>query len=222
MLLFLSTLPARGATHLCGRDPEHHPISIHAPREGSDVNRSASLSRRSSFLSTLPARGATTPDEWTVTTPPNFYPRSPRGERRQAPIHSRASLYPFLSTLPARGATDLLPYISEIVQFLSTLPARGATVGLPQIFGFCQISIHAPREGSDPAAAVLPLCKTYFYPRSPRGERRRRPCGFITIIAFLSTLPARGATLEVWVHELDKRISIHAPREGSDSKCAEK
>ena len=57
-----------------------------------------------------------------------------------------------------------------------------------------QISIHAPREGSD----ALPIVQTLF------GNK------------FLSTLPARGAT------GLNKEfvnmslISIHAPREGSD------
>ena len=56
--------------------------------------------------------------------------------------------------------------------FLSTLPARGATVFEDVGKRLADISIHAPREGSDriiDAAAV----------RS---------------IAFLSTLPARGAT----------------------------
>ena len=79
----------------------------------------------------------------------------------------------------------------------------------------------------------------YFYPRSPRGERRfKRDFANITTI-FLSTLPARGATARIWnewfrdefLSTLPARgatrrcrsrqasappISIHAPREGSD------
>ena len=56
--LFLSTLPARGATffwamYLAGRR----------------------------FLSTLPARGATQAAEMSTCDGLNFYPRSPRGER---------------------------------------------------------------------------------------------------------------------------------------------
>ena len=58
------------------------------------------------------------------------------------------------------------------------------------------ISIHAPREGSD---QVPPL------PGVP-------------VDRFLSTLPARGATLVVLVAAVDADISIHAPREGSDDK----
>ena len=34
------------------------------------------------------------------------------------------------------------------------------------------ISIHAPREGSDVAVAPSDFDVVYFYPRSPRGERR--------------------------------------------------
>ena len=56
---FLSTLPARGATAHPGRRAQGGPISIHAPREGSDRStRQTSLQARV-FLSTLPARGAT-------------------------------------------------------------------------------------------------------------------------------------------------------------------
>ena len=61
-LLFLSTLPARGATGVHGAQHGGCLISIHAPREGSDPTVP------------LPAAAAA----------PNFYPRSPRGERRQA------------------------------------------------------------------------------------------------------------------------------------------
>ena len=56
---FQSTLPARGATkrHLFPSCRE--PISIHAPRTGSDTRRSRPQSRARLFQSTLPARGAT-------------------------------------------------------------------------------------------------------------------------------------------------------------------
>ena len=56
------------------------------------------------------------------------------------------------------------------------------------------ISIHAPREGSDQLADEIAAWEQKF----------------------LSTLPARGATLSrlSWVKRCT--ISIHAPREGSD------
>ena len=81
-MIFLSTLPARGATFLVGKARDDRPISIHAPREGSDQLPSLGFVEMLEFLSTLPARGATA-----------------------LPVMScrRASI--FLSTLPARGAT---------------------------------------------------------------------------------------------------------------------
>ena len=64
----------------------------------------------------------------------------------------------------------------------------------------------------------------YFYPRSPRGERRlerktKRICDRkISIHA-----PREGSDTVRWERKCKAiRISIHAPREGSDSKCAEK
>ena len=83
--------------------------------------------------------------------------------------------------------------------------------------GLSQISIHAPREGSDLAPAVCAAVPSHFYPRSPRGERPDTNDIHHEDHQFLSTLPARGAT--VLQHDgsaARKIISIHAPREGSD------
>ena len=82
------------------------------------------------FLSTLPARGATDCS-------------SPDGKRGL-----------FLSTLPARGATALRFGAARLFPFLSTLPARGATRLLLLDLGQVVISIHAPREGSDPVTSM--------------------------------------------------------------------
>ena len=101
----------------------------------------------------------------------------------------------FLSTLPARGATRPLPICPTCKRFLSTLPARGATKGTEKEWVKEQISIHAPREGSDrPQAPGDGEIACNFYPRSPRGERPDATACKVTEILFLSTLPARGAT----------------------------
>ena len=55
--------------------------------------------------------------------------------------------------------------------FLSTLPARGATTAWAVCLHTDGISIHAPREGSDPGRHPLLIERRHFYPRSPRGER---------------------------------------------------
>ena len=170
-------------------------ISIHAPREGSDDLRDLpapacrNFNPRSPrgerlaaawdglcavlFQSTLPARGATLQDFIKCNTQKNFNPRSPRGERRSMPL-TMPKTSPFQSTLPARGATQ-----------------QGLDVSVMD-----DISIHAPREGSDTRSAGTITGGIYFNPRSPRGERRRAT----------HTPGARCV------------ISIHAPREGSDRR----
>ena len=113
----------------------------------------------------------------------------------------------------------MLSTVAVASPFLSTLPARGAT--------------HFAHGLCCPA--------TYFYPRSPRGERLATTDSVTTgYQIFLSTLPARGATRRAFAYEIHhthfyprsprgerrgggtcrehtRHISIHAPREGSDS-----
>ncbi len=145
----------------------------------------------------------------------------------------------FLSTLPARGATTRWHQLGCPAIFLSTLPARGATRRLERQRPGKTISIHAPREGSDRLIDAGGLVQQNFYPRSPRGERPPPPARPTASQAFLSTLPARGATCRAWSATAGLRflstlpargatyltydlvtsaweISIHAPREGSD------
>ena len=57
--VFQSTLPARGATLLVPPDTRRAPISIHAPRTGSDAPNTIRSHLPYTFQSTLPARGAT-------------------------------------------------------------------------------------------------------------------------------------------------------------------
>ena len=74
---FLSTLPVRGAT--AGRAVLllWCNISIHAPREGSDLSLVSRVGMRSAFLSTLPVRGATGTYAPGRHYRKDFYPRSP-------------------------------------------------------------------------------------------------------------------------------------------------
>ena len=79
------------------------------------------------------------------------------------------------------------------------------------------ISIHAPRTGSDDVGEwVFTIKHDDFNPRSPHGERLANDGTIATATAFQSTLPARGATEANNYHVLGVRISIHAPRTGSD------
>ena len=251
----------RGERHLRAERAEHtSKISIHAPRVGSDSHRAfqipcpghfnprsprgerlavvAGLLDVIVFQSTLPAWGATT-DVLTITAKDgisihaprvgsdalhvgrrdahrDFNPRSPRGERRLA-YRGRGSSGNFNPRSP-RGERHS--------------PTRALSCER-------QISIHAPRVGSDSARACPTRRTRYFNPRSPRGERPWLMTGKGINGIFQSTLPAWGATssrdshlpscsgfqstLPAWGATADphrrlgsRMISIHAPRVGSD------
>ena len=194
---FLSTLPAWGATfdrsvgsfrnkNFYPRSPRgerphpHHSpthsclISIHAPRVGSDPFKFPSPIQPRTFLSTLPAWGATIPGIPSNIFSVNFYPRSPRGERPAVEQGEPGKNQEFLSTLPAWGATSRpQSSCSSPFSFLSTLPAWGATHRFLPRTHRREISIHAPRVGSDQRWQRSDGAEHHFYPRSPRGERRR-------------------------------------------------
>ena len=127
------------------------------------------------FQSTLPGWGATGETHTTHKGGDNFNPRSPDGER---------PLFFVIKSLKSR--------------FQSTLPGWGATRRWFAASRQVDISIHAPRMGSDrPDRATTPGA-WHFNPRSPDGER--------PLFAVL------GYSLF--------RISIHAPRMGSDRSTA--
>ena len=78
------------------------------------------------------------------------------------------------------------------------------------------ISIHAPREGSDFEVAAFSKSDADFYPRSPRGERRRPAASLWPGRTISIHAPREGSDpgLDLLFHPFG--ISIHAPREGSD------
>ena len=78
------------------------------------------------------------------------------------------------------------------------------------------ISIHAPRVGSDFFSFTPSTSKVYFNPRSPCGERHVEWDYCVPKILFQSTLPVWGATDGREYSRDEGRISIHAPRVGSD------
>ena len=58
----------------------------------------------------------------------------------------------------------------------------------------------------------------HFNPRTPRGVRHALPFRAYALVIFQSTHPARGATARYDHTYQQGLISIHAPREGCDSK----
>ena len=192
VVVFQSTLPVGGATSRIYTCILIRVISIHAPRGGSDTSP-----RRRGYGQ------------------PHFNPRSPWGERRAC------------AAGPARAK-----------KFQSTLPVGGATSRMLQSIAYLVISIHAPRGGSDGSMPANICCTRNINPRSPWGERQGRAFSFLNCsyfnprspwgerlrIAgperscrqFQSTLPVGGATGRCLIQDKQQRISIHAPRGGSD------
>ena len=220
-IAFQSTLPARGATRRSRDGASVLTISIHAPRTGSDVILPDSRPLPKQFQSTLPARGATRVASLAFSYFDYFNPRSPHGERPYCRTTSSPGKHfnprsphgerlevgdvytndEFQSTLPARGAT-----CTGIAQkqagkaFQSTLPARGATGkanGWGKEFLF---------------QSTLPA----------RGATLRKKQQVDEGKIFQSTLPARGATAVFNRFRWYIRISIHAPRTGSDDITGER
>ena len=108
------------------------------------------------------------------------------------------------------------------MQFQSTLPVWGATWHIAYARCGVQVSIHAPRVGSDIITLLRLLPIRCFNPRSPCGERRRLWLYLLCQCTFQSTLPVWGATIEWSYSSRIGFVSIHAPRVGSDSNISRK
>ena len=190
-------------------------ISIHAPREGSDTAICISGMPVTNFYPRSP-RGERLSKLFPYTSKRNFYPRSPRGERRKAPLFFRSASGNFYPRSPRGERPGMVVIGLSQLNFYPRSPRGERPLVVLVTAVDADISIHAPREGSDGSVCGPFPGRRHFYPRSPRGERQGRSRRWRGSRTFLSTLPARGATLRHLRQRLEHRISIHAPREGSD------
>ena len=130
----------------------------------------------------------------TSPTSSHFNPRSPRGERRrtvQVGHHSR-----HFNPRSPRGERHVAIFGGPAKRkFQSTLPAWGATTALCQPRSCVRFQSTLPAWGATCLHTQDNPAACNFNPRSPRGERRRP-----------ASRPRRSG-----------RISIHAPRVGSDA-----
>ena len=236
---FQSTLPARGATARPVTQAGLPAFQSTLPARGATTS-SPPLRTTFVFQSTLPARGATCRRIPAPTRRRYFNPRSPHGERLVVIAGVLAQVV-FQSTLPARGATRRMRQErKEHSLFQSTLPARGATArgstpesgkspfqstlparGATPQFGkhrqLERISIHAPRTGSDSARNQRTPTGADFNPRSPHGERRVHAHRGAGRRGDFNPRSPHGERQVLRLRQhLRHRISIHAPRTGSD------
>ena len=80
------------------------------------------------------------------------------------------------------------------------------------------ISIHAPLAGCDAIVKGATRLIADFNPRTPCGVRRWKKTTRRPAQAFQSTHPLRGATIHLPHRSRQRRISIHAPLAGCDSR----
>ena len=100
----------------------------------------------------------------------DFNPRSPCGERR-AQAGRRCLPLNFNPRSPCGERLYSMAFWTFPYTFQSTLPVWGATKSKQFIDVKYEISIHAPRVGSDFLLHIYSLQSLDFNPRSPGGER---------------------------------------------------
>ena len=106
------------------------------------------LFRSREFQSTLPVRGATPHHAHIGIGIGNFNPRSPYGERLGL-LFVLGSRFIFQSTLPVRGATSKRFMLDAVVDISIYAPRTGSDCTVRTLSKRQVISIHAPRTGSD-------------------------------------------------------------------------
>ena len=191
------------------------------------------------FQSTLPARGATQRGRCAWLGCDDFNPRSPHGERHVGIVHPPLGRRHFNPRSPHGERRSSCSFSSISLIFQSTLPARGATKTTGHSKEFLNISIHAPRTGSDRKSTTSSSAGRKFQSTLPARGATPPSCKEARHLAFQSTLPARGATAKrsfalcaaayfnprsphgerhgrKLVIQARLIISIHAPRTGSD------
>ena len=124
----------------------------------------------------------------------------------------------FQSTLPVWGATNQRQKRAKHSRFQSTLPVWGATLNLlSRLPAKLQISIHAPRVGSDASIVVACLVAVLISIHAPRVGSDLIPIKSATEPTdFNPRSPCGERHMEQGHQSAGRNISIHAPRVGSD------
>ena len=184
----------RGATRTARGRGGRRRVSIHAPHAGRDAPRCGG-GRPENVSIHAPHAGRDTRRISAPIRRHSFNPRAPCGARR----------------------TERFQCITEWIVSIHA-PHAGRDLDL--------IEILAPLDGFNPRAPCgarpqsTPQCKTErsFNPRAPCGARRSVVGGLRSLVMFQSTRPMRGVTLEQIARLVWRRVSIHAPHAGRDSK----
>ena len=170
---FQSTLPVRGATSKEDKQKMETTISIHAPRAGSDLTGMSDPEKWIRFQSTLPVRGATYKSWPFSAIHSDFNPRSPCGERPNVKKIA-GSYFIFQSTLPVRGATTSHALAEEYREISIHAPRAGSDANLDSMppLRLSRFQSTLPVRGATMQLEIIVTTRRDFNPRSPCGERR--------------------------------------------------
>ena len=187
--LFQSTLPVGGATPFWHQLPPRPAISIHAPRGGSDGSKCVHDQDRVISIH-APRGGSDNLLHLHIILFLHFNPRSPWGERHCPGKHRIGGRN--ISIHAPRGGSDLQTLLClwlhenfnprspwgerqhllllalPTMEFQSTLPVGGATTDVIGELWGKEISIHAPRGGSDLRNVMLSTTMSISI-HAPRG-----------------------------------------------------
>ena len=165
-------------------------ISIHALREEGDQIR-----------------------KFPTTTTVNFYPRPPRGGRRDL-AGAPGAIYRFLSTPSARRATQALQNLFDLVQISIHALREEGDRRKTSPSSTRAISIHALREEGDLDDDHDGQQQTNFYPRPPRGGRLHQRMAFSQRRYFYPRPPRGGRHDYSFSHFLFLHFYPRPPRGG--------
>ena len=171
-LLFQSTLPVWGATGAPADAAARSPISIHAPRVGSDKMKKEQIELQK-----------------------NFNPRSPCGKRLRLQCQQWENEH--ISIHAPRVGSDGFFHTRQIricSYFNPRSPCGKRRLAVGTIQAFPSISIHAPRVGSDRLTTALSSSGRIFQSTLPVWEATYCSGPNISGIGFQSTLPVWEAT----------------------------
>ena len=210
-------VPLAGNVALSWDDIDIGNISIHVPLAGNVLSAICAKIRAHGISIHVPLAGNVWLDSPYNPAHHYFYPRSPCGERRLRRVlglscHVISIHVPLAGNVPRN-----YPSHGTTITFLSTFPLRGTSCGRRCVAVDGEISIHVPLAGNVICLIMSPAERSYFYPRSPCGERLatvmhrydnqkyfypRSPCGerllvprmALIALIFLSTFPLRGTS----------------------------
>ena len=192
---------------------DFNPRSPHGERPLGGVQ----YSRENVFQSTLPARGATVifAGTWRLRKY-HFNPRSPHGERHCA--RNGEGVPNDFNPRSPHGERHRRAWRRRVQANFNPRSPHGERRAIRRHdYEQKQISIHAPRTGSDALVLRRLRLADQFQSTLPaRGATCMKAQRGGAAWSFQSTLPARGATQLLRVAACINLISIHAPRTGSD------